>query len=73
MELWMFYHRKPNCMEERKCNNAKLYLHGQSCIFSIYCTSFSVLCKRTSMKRSHETLLAGRETGKMEEELTKLH
>lgn len=73
MELWIFYHRKPNYMDKRKCNNAKLYLHGQFSIFSIYCTSFSVLCTRTSVKYSHEILLAGRETGKMQEEPTKLH
>lgn len=69
----MFYHRKLNYIEEMKCNNAKLYLHGQFYIFSIYCTSFSVLCTRTSIKYSHKILLAGRETGKTEEEPTKLH
>lgn len=69
----MFYHRKLNYIEEMKCNNAKLYLHGQFYIFSIYCPSFSVLCTRTSIKYSHKILLAGRETGKMEEEPTKLH
>lgn len=69
MKLWTFYHRKPNYMDERRLNNAKLYLHGQFCIFLnilhfIFCTSYNNI---------DDIQLSGKETGKVEWETTKLH